>query len=78
MTCDRHPGEILAEDFMKPHGLTVHQLAEAINVPARQVWDLTHQHKVMTLDLAARLGRHFGNGAQYWLDLQAEFDAREP
>ena len=78
MTRNRHPGEVLAEDFMKSHGLTVHQLAEAINVPARQVWDLTHQHKVMTVDLAARLGRYFDNGAQFWLDLQAEYDKQEP
>ena len=28
----------------------------------------------MTLEAGARLGRYFGNSAQFWLDLQSQYD----
>jgi len=28
----------------------------------------------ITADTAVRLGRYFGNGAQFWLDLQSQYD----
>jgi addiction module HigA family antidote len=28
----------------------------------------------ITADTAVRLGRYFGNRAQFWLDLQAQYD----
>ena len=32
-----HPGEVLAEEFMKPMGITQNALARAIGVPPRRI-----------------------------------------
>jgi addiction module HigA family antidote len=36
-----HPGEVLLEDFMKPHGITARQLAADIDVPPSRISELT-------------------------------------
>jgi addiction module HigA family antidote len=31
-------------------------------------------HRSITADTAVRLGRYFGSSAQFWLDLQSQYD----
>ena len=71
-----HPGEILLEEFMKPHGLSQNALARALNVPPRRINEIVLQKRGITADTALRLARYFGTTAELWTGLQADYDLR--
>ena len=68
------PGEILAEDFLKPMGLSQYRLAKDIGVPARRINEIVKGERAITADTALRLGRYFKMSAQFWLNLQSHYD----
>ena len=68
------PGEILAEDFLKPMGLSQYRLAKDIGVPARRINEIVKGERGITADTALRLGRFFKMSAQFWLNLQSHYD----
>jgi addiction module HigA family antidote len=69
-----HPGEILALEFMEPLGLSARAVAQAIGVPGNRISDLVRARRDVSADTAIRLGRYFGTGAQFWLNLQSAHD----
>ena len=69
-----HPGEILAEEFMAPLGLSSRALAAAIGVPANRISEIVRQQRDVTADTAIRLGMYFGTDPRFWLNLQAAHD----
>lgn len=71
-----HPGEILAEDFLKPMGLSGNALAIAIGVPPQRVNEIVKCRRAVTADTALRLGRYFGTTARWWTNMQASYDLR--
>ena len=71
-----HPGEILAEDFMKPRGLSQNALARALNVPPRRINEIVQGKRAITADTALRLARYFGTTAELWTGWQADYDLR--
>ena len=54
-----HPGEILAEEFLKPLALTEYRLAKGLRVPARRINEIVHGKRAISADTALRLGRFF-------------------
>ncbi len=71
-----HPGEILLTEFMEPLGLTAYRLAKDICVPAPRVGEIVRGRRSISADTALRLGIYFGLPAQFWLNLQNEYDLR--
>jgi antitoxin HigA-1 len=69
-----HPGEILSEEFLKPLGLSMNQLALALRVPANRINAIVAGQRGITADTALRLGRYFGTSPQFWINLQARYD----
>ena len=43
-------------------------------MPSGRITDLLNGRRGITADTAVRLGRSFGNRAQFWLDLQSQYD----
>lgn len=70
------PGEILAEDFMSPHGLSGHQLALALRVPATRISGILRGTRAISSDTAIRLARFFNTTATFWMNLQVNYDLR--
>ena len=68
------PGEILAEDFLTPLGLTQYRLARDIGVPPRRINEIIKGQRSITADTALRLGRYFKMSPQFWLNLQTHYD----
>ena len=69
-----HPGEVLAEEFLKPMGLSQNRLATALGVPARRINEIVLRKRAVTANTALRLARYFGNSPQFWLGLQMDYD----
>ncbi|MEW5913404.1 MAG: HigA family addiction module antitoxin [Thermodesulfobacteriota bacterium] len=69
-----HPGEVLFEEFMKPLGLSQNQLGRDLGVPPRRINEIIHGKRAVTADTALRLARHFGTSANFWLNLQKDYD----
>lgn len=70
------PGEILRDDFMEPMGISMNQLSRDIAVPPNRISEIINGKRGITADTALRLERYFGIEAQFWLNLQSEYDLR--
>ena len=55
-------------------GLIASRLAIVLGVPSRRITDILNGRRSITADTAVRLGRYFGDSAQFWLDLQSQHD----
>jgi addiction module HigA family antidote len=71
-----HPGEVLAEDFMAPRGLTANRLALELRVPPNRLSEIIRGRRSITAETALRLARHFDTSPDLWLGLQVDFDLR--
>lgn len=69
-----HPGEILAEAFLKPMGVSQNALARAIRVPSRRINEIVLAKRAVTADTDLRLARYFGVSEDFFLGLQANYD----
>jgi addiction module HigA family antidote len=49
-------GEILAEEFMKPHGISQNRLARDIDVNPARINDIVHGRSAITPSIPLRLG----------------------
>lgn len=54
--------------------LSANRLALDIGVPSGRIIDILNGRRSISADTAVRLGRHFGNRAQFWLGLQSQYD----
>ncbi|MDQ3579814.1 MAG: HigA family addiction module antitoxin [Actinomycetota bacterium] len=69
-----HPGEILAEEYLEPLGITQHKLAVDVKVPPRRINEIVHGKRRISADTALRLARYFGTSERFWLNLQGRHD----
>lgn len=70
-----HPGEILAEEFLTPMGITAYRLAKEIGVSQTRVGEILAGERRITADTGLRLSRALGVGDMFWINLQARYDA---
>jgi addiction module HigA family antidote len=68
-----HPGRFLKRE-LAARNLSANRLSLDIGVPSGRITDILNQRRAITADTAVRLGRYFGNSAQFWLDLQSQYD----
>ena len=68
-----HPGRFLKRE-LQARGLSANRLSLDLGVPSGRVTDILNGRRAVTADTAVRLGRYFGNRAQFWLDLQSQFE----
>ncbi len=68
-----HPGRILKRE-LAVRGLSANKLALALRVPSGRITAILDKKRAITPETALRLGRYFGNSAQFWLILQAHCD----
>jgi addiction module HigA family antidote len=70
------PGEILREDFMESLSISINQLSRDLAVPPNRISEIVNGKRAITADTALRLQRYFKIEAQFWLNLQSEYDLR--
>ncbi len=69
-----HPGEMLAEDFLRPMAITPYKLAKEIHVGAIRISEIIRGERAITADTALRLARFFDMSAEFWMNAQAHYD----
>jgi len=70
-------GDILKEEFLDPLGLTAYRLSKELNVSTSSILDLIHGRRKISVEMALRLSKFFGNSHRFWTNLQTEIDIRE-
>ncbi len=68
-----HPGRTLAAELFARE-MTANALALKLRVPANRLSDIVRGHRAISPETALRLGRYFGTGAAFWMNLQANYD----
>jgi addiction module HigA family antidote len=68
-----HPGRLLKRE-LTARKLSANRLSLDIGVPSGRITDILNGRRAISADTAVRLGRYFGNSAQFWLDLQGQYD----
>jgi addiction module HigA family antidote len=68
------PGEILAEEFLEPMGLSHRELARRMGVHPMRINEIIRGKRSITADTALRLADVLGTTARFWMTLQANYD----
>src|SRR3978361_398178 len=68
-----HPGRPLKRE-LAARRLGANRLSLDVGVPSGRITDILNGRRSITADTAVRLGRYFGNSAQFWLLLQGQYD----
>lgn len=69
-----HPGEIIRNDYLTPHKVTLQQLAEAIGINPLRVSEILYGNESINTDTAFRLAKFFNTSADFWITLQQQVD----
>lgn len=69
-----HPGEVLAELYLEPLGLSPIALAKRLHVPRTRIERLVKGETALTVDTAVRLAKFFRTTPEYWMNLQRAWD----
>ena len=69
-----HPGEMLREEFLTPLVSQLTSLLSSLRVPATRISEIVNERRAITADTALRLERYFGMSADFWMNLQKQFD----
>ncbi len=72
--CPSHPGALLAE-IIPATGKTKSEIAALLGISRQQLHDILSEAKPVSPNVAARLGKMFGDGAAIWVAMQGAYDA---
>ncbi len=68
-----HPGLTIAAE-LKTREVTAHRAALMMRVPPNRLGLILNRRRGITADTALRLARLFGTSAQFWMNLQSQYD----
>lgn len=68
-----HPGRTLVAE-LAARELSASALALKLRVPANRLTEIVSGKRGISAETALRLGRYFGTGAAFWLNLQTQYD----
>ena len=69
-----HPGLSVRHDCLEPLRLGVTEAAKKLGVSRKQLSDIVNCHSGISPEMAIRLDKAFGGGADTWFRLQATYD----
>jgi len=69
-----HPGLSVRYDCLEPLGLSVTEAAAKLGVSRKQLSDVVNGRAGISPEMAIRLDKAFGGGADTWYRLQAAYD----
>ena len=69
-----HPGEILKDMFIAERNLTITEVAKGLNVARANLSSVINGRLGISPELAVKLSDAFGNTAQFWVNLQNNYE----
>jgi antitoxin HigA-1 len=69
-----HPGRLVRQECLEPLGLSVTNAAKALGVSRNALSELVNEHRGISPEMAIRLDKAFGGGADTWHQMQAAYD----
>lgn len=69
-----HPGEILRDIVVPGLGISKVAVAGHLGINRSSLYDLFEGATAVTAPMALRLGKLCGNGPEFWMSLQANYD----
>lgn len=69
-----HPGAVLREDILKEMKISITKAAKELNVSRKQLSEIVNETASISAEMAVRLESGFGINAEFWLDMQKNFD----
>ncbi len=69
-----HPGLSVRYDCLEPLGLSVAAAAKKLGVARKHLSDIVNGRTGISPEMAIRLDKAFGGGAQTWYRMQAAYD----
>ena len=66
-----HLGDVLAELYLEPIGMSAIAVARRLNVPRTRIDRLVKGETSVRVDTAMRLSKFFGNTPEFWMNLRA-------
>ena len=69
-----HPGAVLREDILKEMNISVTRAAKELNVSRKQLSEVINESAAVSAEMAVRLEKGFGVSAEFWLDMQKNYD----
>ncbi len=69
-----HPGLSVRYDCLEPLGLSVTAAARGLGVSRKQLSDIVNCRAGISPEMAIRLDKAFGGGAETWYRLQTAYD----
>ena len=69
-----HPGLSVRHDCLEPLGLSIAEGAKALGVTRQAMNNLVSGKAGISAEMAIRLEKAFGGGAETWLRMQAAYD----
>ena len=68
-----HPGLSVRHDCLEPLGLSVSEAARKLGVSRKQLSDIVNCRAGISPEMAIRLDKAFGGGAEAWYRLQSAY-----
>jgi len=59
---------------LQARGLTANALSLKLRVPANRLSEIIRGQRAISAETALRLGRYFGTGGAFWMNLQSNYD----
>ena len=69
-----HPGLSVRHDCLEPLGLSVTEAARKLGISRKQLSDIVNCRSGISPEMAIRLDKVFGGGAEAWYRIQASYD----
>jgi len=65
----------MLDDIIPATGRSKAEIARLLGISRQHLYDILREKKPVSPDMAARLGKLFGDGPAIWLRMQAAYDA---
>jgi len=72
-----HPGRILEEMYIKPHNLTITEVARALGVARKNLYAIINGQYAISVEMAFKLSKAFDTTPEFWLQAQMNYDLAE-
>ena len=69
-----HPGKLLKEGYINELKLSVAEVALKLGVSRKTIYDIINCKAAITPSMALKIAKGFNSDAQFWLDLQTQYD----